>query len=223
MLDKNKKVVIFSILSLLFASLCILSVLKPNAFLPYYITRPLFLVLMIVMYKFTTKKTLKLFIVAQFLIAIGEVIQYYNSDLLDLAIVFYVLGVLVLIKIILSMLTHKLNKIDFFKYLLFYITFFLIVFFLVLDDDINKISALFYGVSFIFLATLIFINTLMKMTVGNLLIFAGILVASVSNSIISINVSHIDSDTALFVLATLTSLTTHYLVCLGFIYKEDEK
>lgn len=100
--------------------------------------------------------------------------------------------------------------------------FFTIVFVTILDKNVNKILILIYGGVFIISATMIFVNFLKKMTKANLLLFLGVLISSISNIIISINITNVLSDKPVLLLTTLTTFASHYLVSLGFVYKEDE-
>lgn len=217
----NKKVIIFSVVSLFFVLFALTSIYKPNDFLPYYVTRPAFLGFMMFMYVSLTKKPIKLFLVCQLLTLVGEFIQYRSSGLDPLAVLFYALGLFAIIKVVFSFI-RKVKLTDFLIYLVFYLLFFAIIFIMVLDKSVNKISAFIYGVTFVILATLVFVNFLMKMSRANLLIFVAIIIGSVSNSIISMNVTDILIDKPVLMATTLTSMLTHYLICLGFIYKEND-
>lgn len=217
----NKKVIVFSLVSLLFVFLSLFSIQNSDSFIPYYFTRPAFLVFMMFMYVSLVQKPIKLFLLCQLLTAIGEFIQYFNISLFPLAILFYIIGLLLMIKVVFSFI-RKVKIVDFLAYLLLYLFFFGVIFFVVLDNSIDKVSAFGYGLTFITLATLIFINFLMDMTKANLLLFVAIIIASISNSIISINVTEILTDKPVLTATTLTSMLTHYLVCLSFIYREGE-
>lgn len=217
----NKKVIIFSFASLFFVFLALISIYRPNSFLPYNITRPAFLGFMMFMYVSLTKKPIRLFLVCQLLTMIAEFIQYQNTGLPPLAVLFYVLGLLAMIKIIFSFV-KRVEISNFLYYLLAYIFFFVVIFFTVLDKSIDKVYAFSYGFTFIILATLVFINFLMKMSKANSFLFIAMIVASISNSIISMNITAILTDIPVLIATTLTSMLTHYLVCLGLIYKEKD-
>lgn len=70
--------------------------------------------------------------------------------------------------------------------------------------------------------SLAFMVFLKKMSKANLLLLASIIFASISNTIMSINIAEIEFDTPVLLATTILFFCTHYSMCLGFIYKEDE-
>lgn len=217
---KNKKIVIFSVISLVFVLLNLLVSGVLNV-VPYYLTRPLFLGFMMFMYCAIVQKPDKLLLSCQSFTVIAEFLQYYNKDFFFLAIFFFVIGMLFLIRAV-FVFVPKIKTTYFLFYLFLYLLLLGVLFLYVMDKNANKILLLGYGIVFVVLASLIFVNFLLNMTKANFVLLLGILVASISNSIVSINISNILEDKPVLIITSLTTFLTHYLINLGFIYKEDE-
>lgn len=217
--DRDYKIRFFSIVSVLVlvANIMIINI---GNFGLFKISRPLFLGLMIAMYVVIAKKHIKLFLLTQCLFFVGEVIQFNFENLFSVSLSLFTLGVISLDKIFLSYLKN-INGSRFLGYFSFFLLLFVVVFFYVLDKSVNKIVVLAYGITFVLLISLALLVFLKRMNRANLLLFASMVFAGISNSIMSINISKIVLDKPILLATTILFFCTHYSMCLGFIKKEE--
>lgn len=215
----SKKVVTLLWLIALVFFLNILSVFFTK--IPYHIVRPSFLILMILAHLVIVKKPVRLFLLCQAFIFFAEYIQYSNVELLNYAIIFFSIGLLILCYLVVSLL-KKVKIKYFFLYLGLFFLPFCSVYFIVLDTRVDTFLSFVYGILMIVLLTLVLINYLTNKTRPNKLMLLGIILALFSSAVISINVFEIASDKPMLLIMTISSLLAHLLVSVSFIDRQLE-
>lgn len=216
----KKKITFFSLLFLIVLIVNLVSVYN-SELVPIYLARPLVLVVAMLMYISLAKKPYKLFLVCQFFTMIAEFLQYFGRSYFSLSLLFYIVGQLFLIRLLFSFL-KKLPKESFSLYMLLLLVCFFIIFFFVLDEQVDKMPILFYGIIVITFSSLVIVNYLKRMTLSNLLLLIGIMFGILSNVTMSINLANILEDTPIFMIATVFVVSLHYFFCLGFIERDKE-
>lgn len=216
---KKPRILLFSILILFLLIVINISSLHPEK-LPYFIFRPSFLVLMIVMHLSFVKKVNFCFLASQSLIAIGQVFQYYNpTDFMNIAMLFYIAGLLLFSFVVLKMI-RKVNYKVIFNFLLLFLVPFLIIYLIVLDDKIDRFLSFTYGILIVCLLALIFYNYLKKHSLANKLLLIGFFIGIVSIIIISMNIYNVYNDSTLFFLVTFFGLLCDVIISIGIVLRQ---
>lgn len=216
---KEPRILLFSALVAIFFVLVNISALYPVE-LPYYIFRPAFLVLMIVMHLSLVKKASFCFLGCQFLLGVGLFLQYYNSkDLMNTAMLFYIASLLFFIFVVLKMI-KKVNYKAVFNYLLLFLLPFFTIYFIVLDDKIDSFLSFTYGLLVMCLLALIFYNYLKKPNQENKLLLIGFLIGITSIAIISMNVYGLSSDSSRLFIVNFFSITCDLIISIALILKQ---
>lgn len=216
---KNKKVTFFSGLFLLFMLLNIVTVLHPNT-VPAYISRPLILVVMMVMYVSVVKKPYLLFVVCQFLTMVADFLYFFDKKYFFTGILFYVVGQILLTTLIVSFI-KKIKLVEVIGRLSIFLLLFALIYIVVLEEQNNKLPVLLFGVSISVLMTFTLVNYLQNMNKSNFLLLLGLVLAIISDVVMTLNLSYLASDIPVYLINTVLVVLVHYIICLSFIGREE--